>query len=186
MRDLKKKRSSHFMVRNMAKPAIGLLCMLLILTSAGCGGKSKTQSQPQIKFVFQSTAKTNEGKTFYVVFRSVSDAGFLTDTYNAVAALMFAQPQTPDIIATHVVFPGKELEIKVPDPGKSMAVYCLFTKPGAPWKTMLQEPFGYEYVLTLGENNVANVEKKEHGFIYRCAVVGGLFEGSLRWIPWIS
>ena len=167
MRHLRKRPSASSRASHISGPLIGFLCFVVLCLTTGCGTFPKSNIPPEIKFDIQSTSSTNEGKTFYVLVRTVTDAGFLTETYNSIAGTVFAEPPLPDILAKHVVFPGRKLEFNLKNPGKSMAVYCLFTKPGSPWKTMLREPFGYEYVLKLGENNVANIDRKEHGVVYR-------------------
>jgi hypothetical protein len=86
---------------------------------------------------------------------------FLTDGYDGVAALLFANPPDSSVLASLVLLPGEEQEIKIKRPDKAdIGLYCFFTQPGDPWKIKFDQPLGEEYEVALGENTIVEAEKE--------------------------
>src|SRR2546421_12880563 len=105
---------------------------LLALVLAGLAGCSSSKIQVAV----DSTPETNGGKPFYVVVRAVEQATYVTDTYDAIAAKVFANPPDPSVLRSEVVFPGKTAKVECVKPESlPIGVYFLFTQPGQRWKT---------------------------------------------------
>ncbi|MGD8706947.1 MAG: hypothetical protein PVF10_10760 [Syntrophobacterales bacterium] len=136
-------------------------CILLAVVApfmGGCGGKHVPP--PEITFIIESESETNQGEPFYCAFRSVNANQFLTDGYDGVAALLFTNPPDESVLASLVLLPGEDQEIKIKRPEKvDIGLYCFFTQPGDPWKIKLDQPLGEEYEVALGENNIVEAEK---------------------------
>jgi hypothetical protein len=125
----------------------------------GCGGKHVPP--PEIVFIIESEPDSNQGQPFYCAFRSVNANQFLTDSYDGVAAMLFANPPDSSVLASLVLLPGEEQEIKIKRPDKvDLGLYCFFTEPGDPWKIKLDQPLGDEYAVALGQNNILEAEKE--------------------------
>jgi hypothetical protein len=119
-----------------------------------CGGKHVPPAE--IVFIIESESETNQGEPFYCAFRSVNQNQFLTDSYDGVATMLFANPPDSSVLASLVLLPGEEQEIKIKRPDK----VDIFTQPGDPWKIKLDQPLGEEYEVALGENNIVEAEKE--------------------------
>ena len=145
---------------NLKRLLIG--CILLAGVApfmGGCGGKHVPP--PEIVFIIESESETNQGEPFYCAFRSVNSNQFLTDSYDGVATLLFANPPDSSVLASLVMLPGEEQEIKIKRPEKvDIGLYCFFTEPGDPWKIKLDQPLGEEYAVELGENRILEAEKE--------------------------
>jgi hypothetical protein len=77
------------------------------------------------------------------------------------ATMLFANPPDSSVLASLVLLPGEEQEIKIKRPDKvDIGLYCFFTEPGDPWKIKLDQPLGEEYAVALGENNILEAEKE--------------------------
>jgi hypothetical protein len=113
-------------------------------------------------FVVQSDPKTNAGLPFYLVIRSISDKQFLTDTYQAMAALVCADPPDATVLLAKAILPGKEQEISVDKPTRgSLGLYFLFSESSGQWKRMLSQPLSNNgYKITLSKNRIDVVAKK--------------------------
>jgi hypothetical protein len=74
--------------------------------------------------------------------------------------MLFANPPNSSVLASFVILPGEEQELKINKPGKNdLGFYCFFTEPGDPWKIKLDQPLGEEYEIELGKNNILEAEK---------------------------
>jgi hypothetical protein len=113
-----------------------------------CGGKHVPPAE--IVFIIESESETNQGEPFYCAFRSVNQNQFLTDSYDGVATMLFANPPDSSVLASLVLLPGEEQEIKIKRPDKV----------DIPWKIKLDQPLGEEYEVALGENNIVEAEKE--------------------------
>jgi hypothetical protein len=106
-----------------------------------CGGKHVPPAE--IVFIIESESETNQGEPFYC------------------ATMLFANPPDSSVLASLVLLPGEEQEIKIKRPDKvDIGLYCFFTQPGDPWKIKLDQPLGEEYEVALGENNIVEAEKE--------------------------
>lgn len=125
-----------------------LFAALLALTGAGC-------SSDTVNVRIESTEKTNGGLPFYVVFRTVEGAAFVTESYDAVAKKVFANPKDQSVLRAEVVYPGVEREIAVEKPvALPLGVYFLFTKPGERWKTQRSLPVPSSMDIELDGNEI--------------------------------
>jgi len=135
-----------------------LSTMLISVLLVGCG--SKHIPPPQIVFTIESQKEVNDGQPFHCAIRSVNAKQFLTEGYDGVASMLFANPPDPTVLATLVILPGEEQELKVNKPDQNdLGFYCFFTHPGDPWRVRLEQPLGEEYQISLGENNILQTEK---------------------------
>jgi hypothetical protein len=96
----------------------------------GCGGKHVPP--PEIVFIIESESETNRGEPFYCAFRSVNANQFLTDSYDGVATMLFANPPDSSVLASLVLLPGEEQEIKIKRPDK-VDILEAEKEPGSWW-----------------------------------------------------
>ncbi len=122
--------------------------VLLAFFLGGCSSNT-------ISVVIESSSETNARAPFYVVFRSVEQATYLTDTYDPIAAKVFANPPDPTVIRSEVIYPGFRLKLKVPKHDTtSLAIYFLFTNPGGRWKTSREQPLSSSVDIELEKNQI--------------------------------
>jgi hypothetical protein len=97
----------------------------------------------------------NDGQPVYLLVRTISGSEFVTDDYDTIAALFHAYPTDESIVSTEFIIPGatKKFVIAKPD-DKDLGVYCMFTKPDAQWKLLLQKPLQKKYVIILENNEI--------------------------------
>lgn len=147
-------------ISNLMRLLIGsILLSGLAICTGGCGGKHVPP--PEIVFTINSESDTNQGQPFYCAMRSVNANQFLTESYDGVANMLFANPPNASVLASLVILPGEDQEIKIIKPDKvDIGLYCFFTEPGEPWKIKLNQPLGEEYGVTLGKNNILEAEKE--------------------------
>ncbi|WP_035240853.1 hypothetical protein [Desulfobacter vibrioformis] len=125
-----------------------LVMIMLLMAAFGCSSKV-----PTIKFKVTSEKITNEGQPVYLLIRTLKGSEFVTDDYDTIAALVHASPTDDSIVSTEFIIPGRTRKLTVSKPDdKDLGVYCLFTKPDAQWKLLLQKPLKKKYVIRL-ENN---------------------------------
>jgi hypothetical protein len=155
-----------------AKPitlVLPMVFLVLLGINGGCGNKHVPT--PQMTFTIELDEKTNQGQPFYIVFRSVSEQQFVTEGYQDVAGMVFANPPNQSVLGTQVVLPGKEYEIEVEKPLRdSLGVYGLYTEPKGEWKVILSKPLSDAYVIEFEKNRITSSEKK--GFFRRVCLFG--------------
>lgn len=136
--------------RHFFKTLVVFSMILLMSVSLGCSKKV-----PMIKFKVKSKKSANQGQPVYLMIRSINGPEFVTDDYDTIARLFNATPMDESIIASEFIIPGntKKFKVKKPD-DKHLGVYCMFTKPEAQWKILLQKPLGKKYTLYLIENDM--------------------------------
>ncbi len=127
-----------------------ILSIILMLVSTGCSSKA-----PTVSFKVKSKKIVNEGQPVYLLVRTISGSEFVTDDYDTIAALFHAYPTDESIVSTEFLIPGdtKKFVIAKPD-DKDLGVYCMFTKPDAQWKLLLQKPLQKKYVIILENNEI--------------------------------
>jgi hypothetical protein len=129
--------------------------------NAGCGGKQKSKpadSAPETVIVVLSGHKTNDARPFYVLVRNVDLKTYLAEPYAAVAAKVI----TPDesVLAAEVIFPGRRTELRLRlTEDATPSVYFLFTEPGSPWKTRIEQPVPGKIELALGDDRILEAEE---------------------------
>lgn len=140
--------------------AVGLMLASVILCACGCAGQ-KSASEARITLNVHSVPKANDGQLFYMVVRDVNQKQFLTDTYQSVAGMVFADPKDPSILSAQAIFPGQDQTLKVAQPAKNLlAVYFLFTDPGDHWKKMVSQPLDTNYEINIDTDRVKIDVKK--------------------------
>ncbi|HQN20298.1 MAG TPA: hypothetical protein PKV86_14195 [Syntrophobacteraceae bacterium] len=131
-----------------------VLATAVVVSGFGCS--SRRPPPPQMKLHVQSDRATNDGQLFYLVVRAIGDKQFLTDSYQAVAGIVFADPPDKTIIASHVILPGEKQEFQMIQPEESpVAFYFLFTSPGDQWKKILDQPLASAYNISIRKNEVS-------------------------------
>lgn len=132
-------------------PAVsGILVALLVLLGAGCGAKA-----PTVQFKVKSDKVVNDGQPVYLLVRTIDGSEFVTDDYDAIAALFHAYPTDGSIVSTEFIIPGKTKKFVISKPdNKDLGVYCMFTKPEAQWKLLIQKPLNKKYVILLENNEI--------------------------------
>jgi hypothetical protein len=120
----------------------------LIATGSGCASN-------EMRVDIDSTADTNGGRPFYVVLRSVEQAEYVTDSYDAIAKKAFATPPDPALIRSEVIYPGVRRSVTFDKPATlPVGIYFLFTEPGERWKTARNPPFPSSIKIQLGKNQI--------------------------------
>jgi len=166
-------KSDHCRTNSLPRWGKYLFFSILALGMLGCGffgGKKKPVQTPKITFTIKSDFETNYAQPFYLLFRTVNEQQFVTESYQDVAKIVFASPPDASVLGNHAVVPGEKEEMDIDKPMKdSVGVYGLFTEPSKQWKVMLSSPLDSEYVIAFKKNTMTVKKKK------------GLFR---RLIPW--
>jgi len=130
------------------------LAIAAVVSFSGCA--SRRPPPPQMKLYVQSDTATNDGQLFYLMVRAVSDKQFLTESYETVASIVFADPPDKTVVGTHVILPGNRQELHVTQPEESpVAFYFLFTHPGDQWKKIMDQPLAKAYNIKIHKNDVS-------------------------------
>lgn len=137
------------------------LALLLFATLCmGCSSMKKVAGlfhSSEMTLSVTTTAQTNRGTPLYAVVCEVDDTQFLTEDYDAIAAKAFASQPEASTLARQVLFPDKEdqeIIVPLPQEGKSLAIYFLFTEPGERWKMIFRPPVSSSVSLDLGDNQI--------------------------------
>lgn len=139
--------------------------MLAILATTACGSKSRPpaaalDAKVEIALAVQSTKKTNDGRPLHVVVRAVDRETWAADSYASIADLVSRKDGS--VLTTFVVFPGHEAEAALQVSAKApIAVYFLFTKPGKPWRKLIDAPLARRIELRLASTSIQEEEEKE-------------------------
>jgi hypothetical protein len=147
------------------KLVLSIVALGMLGCVGGCGKKQITP--PQMTFTIKSDSETNDGQPFYVLFRAVNEAEFVTDSYQDIAKMVFADPPDASFLGTQVVVPGQKKKIKVEQPMKNtVGVYGLYSEPAEHWRVMLSKPLSSKYVIVFEKNEMT--AKKKKGLLRRC------------------
>ena len=131
-------------------PVLSLLVALLLFLGTGCSSKT-----PTVQFKVKSQKITNEGQPVYLLVRTIDGSEFVTDDYDTIAALFHTIPTDESIVSTEFIIPGKTKKFVISKPdNKDLGVYCMFTKPNAQWKLLIQKPLKKKYVILLESNEI--------------------------------
>ena len=127
--------------------------IVAVMTSvllAGLFGCAKNRMSIKI----QSNYNTNDEQPVCIVIRSVNYNNFLTESYQDIAEMVYADPPDPTVIASHIILPEtkEKIEIEIP-PKELVGVYCLFKEPDI-WKIILRRPFDSKYYIILEQNRI--------------------------------
>ena len=124
---------------------------LLGLAAWGCA----TAKTVKRTVVLMPDKNANYGRPFYVLLRAVDEKQFLTDNYNAVAKMVYPNSEDPSVLKAVLVWPATPRKVQVEvAKDKAIGVYCIFTRPGNPWKLLLAPPMKSEQQAVLGKNTI--------------------------------
>jgi hypothetical protein len=142
-------RSSSARLVRLAVPCLLALCPLVAsLFVQGCSSNKMTID-------IESTPETNAGRPFYAVIRAAEEATFVTDSYEAIAGKVFANPPDPTVLKAEVVYPGIPAKVTFTKPDTlPLAVYFLFNSPGERWKISKPLPLPSSVEIDLGRNDI--------------------------------
>lgn len=140
-----------------------IMTLMALLLIGGCSPKHITP--PRIELTIKSNAETNNGQPFYIVIRSVNAKEFLTNSYQKIVRMIFADSPDPSFLYACAILPGKKVVVTVEKPNQtSLGVYALFTQPGNQWKRLFPQPLSSEYDIVLEKNTI---KCKKEGFFKR-------------------
>jgi predicted component of type VI protein secretion system len=136
-----------------------ILSLCIVVSSLGCS--SRRPPPPQMKLHVHTDAATNDGQLFYMLVRAVSDKQFLTESYQTVAGIVFADPPDKTVVGTHVILPGTTQDLQVLQPEESpVAFYFLFTDPGDQWKRILDQPLAKAYDIKIHKSDITITKRR--------------------------
>lgn len=108
-----------------------------------------------MKLFVESEQAINNGQLFYLVVRAVTDKQFLTESYQTVAGLVFADPPDKTVISSHVILPGITQEFQVIQPEESpVGFFFMLTEPGDQWKKLIEQPLAKEYMIRIHKGGI--------------------------------
>lgn len=107
----------------------------------------------------RSTARTNDGNTLYAMVRA-ADKVTAAESYQEVAAKLFADPPDPTVIASQPIFPGNTASFTITDADKrDVVIYFFFTDPvEGNWRVPLRKPLPAEVYIDLGARQLERVQ----------------------------
>jgi hypothetical protein len=138
---------------------VSILAVLLLMGSFhGCG--SKAVPKEQVTFYITPDESVNDQRPVYLVIRKVNKKNFLTENYDDIADIVYAEPPDESLLGWHILMPGQNEKILVTKPDTlSIGVYVLFTHPGEKWKMLLEKPLESEYKITIKKNALEEYRK---------------------------
>jgi hypothetical protein len=105
----------------------------------------------------RSTAQTNDGNTLYMMVRN-GDKATAAETYQEVAAKLFAEPPDESVILSQPIFPGNTATLSLDDADKrDVVIYFFFTQNGENWRVALRKPLPAEVFIDLGLHQIGHV-----------------------------
>jgi hypothetical protein len=120
----------------------------------------KVIPKEQVTFHIAPNASVNNQRPVYIVFRKVNTKNFLTESYDNIADMVYADPPDESLLAWHILMPGQNEKVLVTKPDKlSLGVYVLFTQPGEKWKMLLEKPLKSEYKISIQKNVLEEYRK---------------------------
>lgn len=109
----------------------------------------------------KTTSASNCGAPLYVLVKSTDFSSFLIDDYQKIANMVtYPNEEDTSCLEIFCLVPGstKTLRLEIPE-DESIAVYCLFTEPGAGWKRIFDQFDGCRNIkIVLGEHDIQSVE----------------------------
>lgn len=126
---------------------IAVMISALIAGLCGCASNS-------MSIKIQSEFNANDNQPVAIVIRSVNYNNFLTESYQDIAEMVYADPPNPSVITSRIMLPGtkEKIEIEIP-PKELVGIYCLFKEPDI-WRIMLRRPFDSYYSIVLEHNSI--------------------------------
>ncbi len=148
-------------MRGCAMARLVSIVALLAVVVFCFGCSSRRPPPPQMKLFVESEQAMNNGQLFYLVVRAVTDKQFLTESYQTVAGLVFADPPDKTVISSHVVLPGINQEFQVIQPEESpVGFFFMLTEPGDQWKKLVEQPLAKEYVIRIHKDGIMVTPRK--------------------------
>ena len=137
----------RFLKRWRTQFIIAVMTSVLLAGLSGC-------AKNQMSFKVQSNDNTNDEQPVCIVIRTVNYNNFLTESYQDIAGMVYADPPDSSVIASHIILPGTKKKIKIDIPPKDLVgVYCLFKEPDI-WRILLRRPLDSKYYIILEENRI--------------------------------
>ena len=132
----------------------GALALGLSLASAGCAS--------QTKIYVQSRDQTNAGNVLHMMVRAVDAKTAATaESYQEVAAMLFADPRDPSILSSEPIIPGRMVTVSVAqEKDKSIVLYFFFTSPGDNWRIQVANPLPAEVYIGLGVSQIESAQMR--------------------------
>lgn len=129
-------------------------CLIAVMISAFLAGLCGCASN-RMSIKIQSEFNVNDKQPVAILIRSVNYNNFLTESYQDIAEMVYADPPNPSVIASRIILPGtkEKIEIEIP-PKELVGVYCLFKEPDI-WRIILRRPFDSKYSIVLEHNRIA-------------------------------
>jgi hypothetical protein len=140
---------------------VSILALLLFIMGSfhGCGG-AKAVPKEQVTFFVAPDKSINDERPVYIVIRKVNKKNFLTESYDNIVDMVYAEPPDESLLSWHILMPGQNEKILVTKPDKlSIGVYVLFTHPGEKWKMLLEKPLKSEYKIDIKKNVLEEYRK---------------------------
>jgi hypothetical protein len=146
---------------------IGRAVLVALVAGLGCGGKppakTATPPAPSFRLDVETRADANRGGPVLVVIRRTDRARFLADEYDAVARSLFAREPDPSVLAKRSVGPGQTARLEVPravDEGEVLAVYAMFSAPGAGWRLAVLDGEVRSMTIVLGRDHIVSARSR--------------------------
>jgi hypothetical protein len=143
------------------------LAALLVVGLASCGRKAPKPAAPAKAPTFrldvEARADANRGGPVLVVIRRTDRARFLADEYDAIARSLFAREPDPSVLIKRSVGPGQTARLEVPravDEGEVLAVYAMFTAPGAGWRLAVLDGEVRSMTIVLGRDHIVSARSR--------------------------
>jgi len=142
----------------------GIFLVIAVILAAGmlngCSSSKGAVKKEMITFQVQPDKTVNDERPVYLLIRRVNKAEFLTETYNAVADTVFANPPDESVLVRLMLLPGQDEKVSVPKPDKAdLGVYAFFVRPGEQWKLLLEKPLKSEYKIKVKYNELLEYRK---------------------------
>lgn len=143
-----------------AAGVVSILALLLFMGSFhGCGG-AKAVPKEQVTFFIVPDGSINDQRPVYIVIRKVNKKNFLTENYDDIADMVYAEPPDESLLTWRILMPGQNEKILVTKPDTlSIGVYVLFTQAGEKWKMLLEKPLESEYKINIKKNALEEYRK---------------------------
>jgi hypothetical protein len=139
--------------KNGAVAVLFLIAVTGSLYISGCGKGAVKIDELVINVI--SDKQINDGRSVYIVLRTVNRMEFMVENYDGISDMVFANPQDNSVIANQMILPGKNEVIHIQKPEKNgIGIYALFSTPGDNWKIMIEPPFKPEYRIKVKKNRI--------------------------------
>lgn len=116
---------------------------------------------PPMTLYVDPTVNVNDGRMVYMVARNVNEKQFINESYDSIVTKAFPEAEDASLLGGRPVYPGERCTMTFATPVKgTVAVYFMFTDPGAHWKNILELPLNDGYEIELPGQNLVDVGSK--------------------------